>query len=133
VGSLVTGLDATRSALPFVYEPLGSDGVARIRWAPGTILTEDLARASLVELSALTGGKKVPVLADIRKLKSMTREARKHYAVATMAVTAIALLASSPATQMIANFFLGLNRPNVPTQMFTDEEKALTWLRRHVV
>jgi len=121
------------STSSFVWEYPGSDGVAKIRWAPGVVITEDLARTSLADLGVLTAGKKVPVLADIRKLKSMTREARKHYSTAISLVSAIALLASSPATQVIANFFLGLNRPNVPTQMFTDEEKAVAWLRRHTV
>jgi hypothetical protein len=46
-------------------------------------------------------------------------------------VSAIALLAASPATQVIANFFLGLDRPDVPTEMFTDEAQARAWLRRH--
>jgi hypothetical protein len=125
---LTTLLDA-----PYVPWSLSPDGVATIRWNPGAIISADLARKTLVELASLTGGKRAPVLADIRKLKSMTRDGRKHYGTATEMVSAIALLASSPATQVIANFFLGLNRPNVPTQMFTDEEKALAWLRRHVV
>jgi hypothetical protein len=118
---------------PYVPWSLSADGVATVTWRPGAIITEDLARTTLVELAALTSGKRVPVLADIRKLKSMTRDARKHYGTSTETVSAIALLAASPATQVIANFFLGLNRPNVPTQMFTDEEKALTWLRRYTV
>lgn len=123
---LTTTLEA-----PYFPWSVSPDGVGTLTWKPGAVITGDLARQTLVELVALTGGKKVAVLADIRKLKSMTREARKHYGTSTAMVSAIALLASSPATQVIANFFLGLNRPNVPTQMFTDEEKALAWLRRH--
>ena len=118
---------------PFVWEPLGADGVARIRWTTGAVITGDLARTTIAELVSLTGGKRVPVLADIRQQKSMTREARTFYGNATDAFSALALFAGSPATQVIANFFIGLNRPNVPTKMFTDEEKALTWLRRYVV
>lgn len=115
---------------PFVWEPIGPDGIAKIRWATGAVITEELARASLIALAAQTKGKRAPVLADIRKLKSMTRESRKVYGSSTEAVAAIALLAASATTQVIANFFIGLNRPSVPTQMFTDEEKALIWLRR---
>jgi hypothetical protein len=115
----------------FVWE-LAADGVARIRWTSGAVITDGLAGATLAELAALTFGKRVPVLADIRKVKSMTREARKHYGRVTDMVSAIALLVASPATQVIATFFLGLNRPDVPTRMFTDEDAALTWLRLHV-
>jgi hypothetical protein len=45
--------------------------------------------------------------------------------------TALALIAGSPVTQMIANFFIGINRTTTPQQMFTDEGKAIAWLRQH--
>jgi hypothetical protein len=66
-------------------------------------------------------------------VKSLTREARKYFDNVTESFSALALLAGSPATQLMVNFFIGMSRPKVPTHMFTDEEKALTWLRRHVV
>jgi hypothetical protein len=118
----------------FAWEPIGTDGVAKIRWSSGAIITEDLARMSVVELADLVpSGKRVPVLADIRQLKAMTREGRVFYGHAAETISAVALLAQSPATRMVANFFLGLNRPNVPTQMFTEEEKAIAWLRHYVM
>jgi hypothetical protein len=116
---------------PYVWEPLGSDGVAKIRYKAGAIVTEDVARKTVAELMALTSGKRIVLLADLRQLKSITREARVFFANATNAYAAIALLAGSLPTQVMANFFIGLSRPKVPTQMFTDEEKALTWLRRY--
>jgi hypothetical protein len=124
------GAQVMETAL-FAWDPPDEEGVAMITWVSGAIITGDLARLTLIELSTLTGGKRVPVLVDIRNLKSMTREARKHYGRVTDTVSAIALLAASPATQVIANFFLGLNRPDVPTEMFTDEAQARAWLRRH--
>jgi hypothetical protein len=66
-------------------------------------------------------------------LNLVTREARVIFGGASDAFSALALLAGSPKTQLIANFFIGISRPKVPTQMFTDEEKALAWLRRHAV
>lgn len=72
------------------------------------------------------------VLADIRQAKSVSREARALFGEAADRYAALALLAGSLPTQVIANFFIGLNRPKVPTQMFTDEAKALTWLRQYV-
>jgi hypothetical protein len=115
----------------FVWEPFGADGIATIRWSAGVTITEDLARETIAQQVLLTSGKCVPVLADIRQLRSMTREARRFYGNATEMFSALALLAGSPATRVTANFFIGLNQPTVPTQMFTDEETALTWLRRY--
>lgn len=34
-------------------------------------------------------------------------------------------------TRMMANFFIGMRRLQVPIQMFTDETDALTWLKDH--
>lgn len=42
--------------------------------------------------------------------------------------TQVALVAKSPVERMIANFFLGLNKPQVPVRMFTDPDKARAWL-----
>jgi hypothetical protein len=116
---------------PYVWEPFGSDGVARIRYTAGAIVTEDVARKTVAELMTLTAGRRIVLLADIRQQKSITREARVFYGNATNAYSALALLADSLPTQVIANFFMSLSRPKVPTQMFTSEEKALTWLHRY--
>jgi len=115
----------------YLWEPFGSDGIAKIRYKAGAIITVDGARKSLMELAALTGGKPAVVLVDIRLAKSVSREARALFGEAANRYAALALLAGSLPTQVIANFFIGLSRPKVPTQMFTDEEKALTWLRRY--
>lgn len=130
VGSSLTATDVEA---PYVWEPLGADGIAKIRFKAAAVITEAVARRAMVELGALTNGKRPPLLSDIRKMKSITREARIVFDNVTDRFSALALLAGSPATQLMANFFIGLRRPKVPTQMFTDEEKALTWLRRYVV
>jgi len=44
---------------------IGADRVATITWTAGAVCTEALARASIVELMALTGGARLPVLAEI--------------------------------------------------------------------
>jgi hypothetical protein len=120
-------------AEPLYAWTIGPDRPATITWAAGAVCTEDLARASTAELQTLTGGKAVPILADIRKWKSMTRGARSYYGNATGLIAAVALLVGSPASRMTANFFIGLNKPNVPTQMFTNEDDAIRWLRRYAV
>lgn len=41
---------------------------------------------------------------------------------------AVALVAGSASTRMLANFFLGLKRGAIPVRMFTSETDALAWL-----
>lgn len=50
----MTATPLTRAEDPRFWEPLGSDGIARIRYEVGDIVNEDLARATIVELKALT-------------------------------------------------------------------------------
>ena len=42
---------------------------------------------------------------------------------------AVALLVGSPLSRAIGNFYLGFNRPTVPTRIFNAEAAALEWLQ----
>jgi len=70
------------------------------------------------------------VLIDMREMKSITREAREYYASQrTYSIQrATALLVKSKVTKVMANFFMGLNKPITPTRMFIEPEDAIQWL-----
>jgi hypothetical protein len=40
----------------------------------------------------------------------------------------VAMIASNPVSRVIGNFFVGLNRPEIPTRLFADEPTAVPWL-----
>lgn len=44
--------------------------------------------------------------------------------------SAIAMLSTSLAQKMLANFFMRIIKPPVPTKSFSDEKEALDWLRQ---
>ena len=79
------------------------------------------------------GKKMTRVLVDMRETTRISREARNHYAGERTASIqrATALLVASPLSAIIANFFMGLNKPQSPTRMFTNEDQAIAWLRGH--
>ena len=81
-------------------------------------------------IASLCMGRRRPVLVDMTDVRSMNRDARMYYAGPETAAVecAAALLVGSPLTSVIGNFFLGLNKPLIPTRLFTREEEALTWL-----
>jgi len=64
----------------------------------------------------------------------MDREARRYFAGEETAKveSAAALLIESPLSKAIGNFFMGLNKPIVPTRLFTSEAEALAWLKGFV-
>jgi hypothetical protein len=79
----------------------------------------------------LTGGKVSPMLVDTRNIRSISKEARDHFSMRERKghVNSIAILIHSPLSRIIGNFFMGLNKPSVPTKLFTDQRTAMIWLK----
>lgn len=97
--------------------------------SPGSEIGVEDARLNTETVNRLSGNNLYPILVDLRYIKSISKEARDHFAMRGRppGVSAIAMLVASPVSRIIGNFFLGLNRPTVPTRMFTSEKDALAW------
>ncbi len=82
----------------------------------------------------LAQGIRRPFLINMTKLKSMSREARAFYAgpEPAKALLAVAILTTSNIGNLVANFFLRLTRPSVPTRLFTDADEAMEWLSQYL-
>lgn len=114
-----------------IITPLENHGkIYYISVLPGT--EETLADAQEV-VQALTRSRPGchPILVDIRKMKSQSRDSRHYYASPEVAkaASAVALLVGSRTSMLLANFFMTVTKTSMPTQMFTDEASALTWLK----
>lgn len=102
--------------------------IARTDWLPGAV--GDLATAQQIDRDIQDLGQgPVRVLVDLRRIASIDRAGREFFMDLNPHYTATALLAGSPATRMLANFFLGLKRGTNPVRMFTSEQDAIDWLR----
>jgi hypothetical protein len=115
---------------------LDDDDIVHFGRLPGvtTVTTKADAEEVMALTWELTGHRRLPLLADVRTVKGIEREARVHLAgpAGARLNSAVALLVGSPLSRAIGNFFVGLNRPLIPTRMFTDEAEALAWLRGFV-
>lgn len=69
-------------------------------------------------------------MVDLREVESIDRSAREFFMDQNERYRAVALMVGSPATRMLANFFLGLKRGSIPVKMFVAEAEAIAWLRR---
>ncbi|MGZ4077169.1 MAG: DUF7793 family protein, partial [Bacteroidia bacterium] len=80
----------------------------------------------------VSDGKVYPLLVNLKQINSITKEARDHFSMQNRSpgVCAIAMLIKSPVSKIIGNFFLGLNKSTVPAKLFTNEEKAIAWLKQ---
>lgn len=76
------------------------------------------------------GNKDYMLLINMANVKHVTKEAREYLASekGCNKVKCCAILISSEVTKIIANFFIRINKPLVPTSTFTSEDKARQWL-----
>lgn len=80
---------------------------------------------------ALTKNDRYLVLVDGRVNLSISREARAFAAQAknNNESIATALIITSTANKLIGNFYINVNKPHIPTRIFSSEEKAVEWLQ----
>jgi hypothetical protein len=109
---------------------LDDEGIVRGRYRCVDVGLDD-AREIIQAVVSLAGGQRRPALVNLAGIKSMSRDARLYFANEETARvhSAIALLVESPLNRAIGNFFMGFNKPQTPTRLFTSEAAALKWLR----
>lgn len=110
---------------------MGNDGIARTKVKPGSEVDIDDAKENSGAVNALAqGGGKFPLIIDSRGIKSMTRDARNQFTTKgrETSVTSFAIIIDSPLSRVIGNFFMGINKPAVPTRLFENEDEAKKWL-----
>jgi hypothetical protein len=109
-------------------------GVVIVTFDDGATLDLDLAQRTTPVLEQVTEGQPRPLLVDCRNLRGQTREARVYFASEPSHVrhyTAVALVVGNALSRVIANFFIGINKPDKPTRLFDDPNQAIEWLRGH--
>ena len=81
-------------------------------------------------LKYFSNGTKKKVLLDLRGAHGAEQEARNYVAKEGKPyIQAMALIVKSPYTRMLGNFFIGFSKPNYPSKIFNNEEKAIQWLK----
>jgi hypothetical protein len=96
-----------------------------------TVQTVEDARANFEACARLAAPDRKPLLADIRLAKPLLPEVRRVYMgenLASFAAMAM-LVRSTPLGRTMGNVYLKIARPAIPTKLFTQESKALAWLR----
>lgn len=102
--------------------------VVRLHWTSGLRITGELAAEAMTMVDTLNGDRERALLVDMRNTATLTREARRRFALRCTA-SRIALVGESAVDRVIANFALGVSVAPVPTRFFTSEPAALAWLR----
>lgn len=113
------------------YTWKGEDGIVRTKVKPGSDVSVENARENSNAVNALYTDRKFPLLIDSRGIRSMTRDARNQFTTKGRETNtmAFAIIIDSSLSKVIGNFFLGINKPAVPTRLFDNETEAESWLK----
>ena len=105
------------------------DEILRATFSENLEMNLDIAKHCVNERIKFSKGKNYLCLIDMRNLKSVTKEARDYMGTeGAKLIIAGALLIGSALTRMLGNIFLLLNKPLVPSKLFTNEKEAKEWL-----
>jgi hypothetical protein len=107
------------------------DEILRCDCLPDVAQTLADAEETMAVFWEVAGRRRVPVMIDLRRARSIDRAARTHYGGPEGARVQLAagLLIGSPVSRMLGNIFLGFNNLRIPVRLFTAEDEALGWLR----
>jgi hypothetical protein len=88
------------------------------------------AKENIRALATLAGGARVPLYLD--STAPMTSEAQKYYlsAESHRHCVAVAIVAISAFSRVLANLFIPIQRQPVPMRLFATEAEALAWLHQ---
>lgn len=106
------------------------EGYVRIEYEPHTQVTGESALEELAACARVAAQVPTPILVDIRGVRSVARGARKAFAESPVP-SRVAMFVDNSLTRTMANFFIGVARPEVPVKVFSIADDAIAWLLDH--
>jgi len=72
------------------------------------------------------------LLSDLRQMKKTNQEVRQALSSGKIVAVGAAVMMGSGLSKIIGNLFLKFSKPKITTRIFTDEKKAIEWLKEQV-
>lgn len=118
---------------PYVHFML-SENLLTATYQKGLQIDLDIAREVVRSRQFFTSQKTVPVLILNGGVVSMTKEAREYLASSegTTGIRAAAIVLKSVFGSFLGNFFLSVNKPEMPVKIFTRRDTAVRWLGKYI-
>jgi hypothetical protein len=111
---------------------LRPDGIVQVAWVPRSPALVEDATATLEAMAQLTGGRRSPLLVDMRDTGPQDRATRAAWTSRTDLQSAIGLIVGTPLSRMLGNLLLRANKPPFPARLFDNEASAVAWLKGFV-
>ena len=94
---------------------------------PETLVSEEVALATVKALAEFVGGMSLPAVVDIRGVQFADRAARDVFAREMDHERATAIVVEGKVSRTLGNAYFRFSRPDRPTKMFTSQEEAQLW------
>lgn len=109
---------------------LREDGIMHVHMRPGWQLELSDAVEIVEAEGKLGGGGKFPTLHTMDKYITLGEGVREFSAAeGTKYTSAEAYVIKSLSQRILGNFYLKVDKPSVPTRLFTDVDNAIEWLK----
>ncbi len=120
---------AKETLLQTMYMSFGEDKILRVRILEG--VTIDLKQAKLMNecMIRLAETDRFPVLIDARASYNWEKDAQEYNATHSDFRLATAVMTNNPVSRLLTNTYVKIFKPNYPVKIFSDEEKAVLWLK----
>ena len=106
-------------------------GIIFVEFKPNSYVTESDVIAIINVRKKLYTSDPQLVLASSVNVKHTTQKAREAYKSPDLdeMTKGLALLVKGPLSRFFGNYYIKVKPPDFPTKMFTDQDKAIEWLR----
>jgi hypothetical protein len=109
------------------------NGILFFEYKPNTILGLEVAQTVVADRIHFQNEESYPVLCDVRGIVNTDKSGRDYLAQSGSVLTkAVALIVHQKVSLTISNFYLHISKPNVPTQLFNNQEDALEYLKQFI-
>lgn len=106
-----------------------ADGILFFKYREGLYIDLSVAKRVVADRLSFQNEVMLPVLCDSRGIVFTDKAARDYLASSgSLMAKAVALLVKENASLTLSTFYLKINKPSVPTQIFTEKEQALEFL-----
>lgn len=109
------------------------NGILFFEYKPNLTLNLNVAKRVVADRIQFQNEKSYPVLCDIRGVIDTDKSGRDYLAHSGSLLTkAVGLIVHQKVSLTISNFYLQISKPTVPTQLFTNKEEAILYLKKYL-
>ena len=112
------------------FEIWYEDGIIFTVFEKNTVLDIEVSKLAVAERLRISNKRTMPIFIDLTNVYYTDAKARKYMATkeAVKYITAGAFLLDNEIMRLAGNIFIRIDKPVIPTKLFTDKDKALLWL-----